>query len=104
MSGAKRLEAVRGLLGEAHRALDLQFGFELWDGSTVPADLPSYAMRLGIARGGGVAALVRRPKLDTVVNAHVAGLLDLRNGTLFDLADQRPQGKIGRRLKGIGKI
>jgi len=104
MSGAKRLEAVRGLLAEAHRALDLQFGFELWDGSTVPADLPSYALRLVIARESVIAALVRRPRLDTVVNAHVAGLLDLKNGTLFDLADQRPQGKIGRRLKGIGKL
>src|SRR4051794_17412126 len=104
MSGEKRLEAVRQLLGEAHRALDLQFGFELWDGSTVPADLPSYALRLVIARESVIAALVRRPRLDTVVNAHVAGLLDLKNGTLFDLADQRPQGKIGRRLKGIGKL
>lgn len=104
MSGAKRLEAVRDLLGEAHRALGLQFGFELWDGSTVPTDLPSYAMRLVIARESVVAALVRRPKLDTLVNAHVAGLLDLKNGTLFDLADQRPQGKIGRHLKGISKL
>src|SRR3954451_2421151 len=104
MSGAKRLEAVRDLLGEAHRALGLQLGFELWDGSTVPRDLPSYAMRLVIARESVVSALVRRPKLDTLVNAHVAGLLDLKNGTLFDLADQRPQGKIGRRLKGISKF
>src|SRR5688500_7898053 len=104
MSGAKRLEAARDLLGEAHRALGLQFGFELWDGSTVPPDLPSYAMRLVIARENVIAALVRRPRLDTLVNAHVAGLLDLKNGTLFDLADQRPQGKIGRRLSGISKV
>src|SRR4051794_13583172 len=34
------------LLNDAHRALDLDFGFELWDAPTVPADLPSYAMRL----------------------------------------------------------
>ena len=93
MSGAKRLEAVRDLLGEAHRALGLQFGFELWDGSTVPGDLPSYALRLVIARESVVAALIRRPKLDTLVNAHVAGLLDLKNGTLFDLADQRPRAR-----------
>jgi cyclopropane-fatty-acyl-phospholipid synthase len=103
MSGAQRLELARDLLQEAHRALNLQFGFELWDGSTVPADLPSYALRLVIAKENVVAALLRRPRLDTLINAHVAGLLDLKNGTLFDLADQRPQGKIGRKLRGISK-
>src|SRR3712207_8784551 len=43
-----RLSMFRELLSDAHRALNLPFGFELWDGSTIPADLPSYAMRLVI--------------------------------------------------------
>ena len=107
MAGAgetARLEMFRDLLSDAHRALDLQFGFELWDGSTIPADLPSYAMRLVIRRESVVAALLRRPNLDTALNAYVSGLLDLKNGTIFDLADQRPRGKVGRQLKGIGKL
>ena len=102
MAGAgetARLEMFRDLLSDAHRALDLQFGFELWDGSTIPADLPSYAMRLVIRRESVVAALLRRPNLDTALNAYVSGLLDLKNGTIFDLADQRPRGKVGRQLK-----
>jgi cyclopropane-fatty-acyl-phospholipid synthase len=99
-----RLEMFRDLLSDAHRALDLQFGFELWDGSTIPADLPSYAMRLVIRRESVIAALVRRPNLDTALNAYVAGLLDLKNGTLFDLADQRPRGKVVRQLKGVSKL
>lgn len=103
MTGAERLTIFRDLLKDAHRALDLQFGFELWDGSTVPADLPSYAMRLVIRRENVVASLLRRPNLDTALNAYVAGLLDLKNGTIFDLAAQRPQ-KIGRRLKGVSKL
>src|SRR3712207_3680292 len=103
MGGAARLEMFRDLLSDAHRALDLPFGFELWDGSTIPASLPSYAMRLVIRRESVIAALVRRPNLDTVLNAIVAGLLDLKNGTLFDLADQRPQ-KLGRRLKALSKL
>ncbi|MFC1456131.1 class I SAM-dependent methyltransferase [Microvirga arabica] len=102
MSGAARLEMFRDLLSDAHRALDLQFGFELWDGSTIPAGLPSYAMRLVIRRESVIAALIRRPNLDTVLNAVVAGLIDLKNGTLFDLADQRPQ-KVARRLKAVSK-
>ncbi|QFU15096.1 class I SAM-dependent methyltransferase [Microvirga thermotolerans] len=103
MSGTERLELFRSLLEDAHRALGLSFGFELWDGSTVPRDLPPYAMRLAIRRESVVSALLRRPGLDTLINAHVAGLLDLKNGTLFDLADQRPQGKVLRRLKGVSK-
>lgn len=103
MSGAKRLELFRNLLEEAHRALELQFGFELWDGSTVPRELPSYAMCLVIKRESVIAAIMRRPNLDTLINAHVAGLLDLKNGTLFDLAAQRPQGKVFRRLRTLGK-
>jgi cyclopropane-fatty-acyl-phospholipid synthase len=102
MSGEKRLESLRGLLTRAHRALELSFGFELWDGSPVPRDLPGDAMRLVIGSESVVAALVRRPTLDTLINAHVAGLLDLRNGTLFDLAARRPQGKLSRRLRGLG--
>ncbi|KAB0266434.1 class I SAM-dependent methyltransferase [Microvirga brassicacearum] len=103
MSGAKRLELFRNLLEEAHRALELQFGFELWDGSTVPRELPSYAMCLVIKRESVIAAIMRRPNLDTLINAHVAGLLDLKNGTLFDLAAQRPHGKVFRRLKTLSK-
>ncbi len=103
MSGVARLEMFRELLGDAHRALDLQFGFELWDGSTIPADLPSYAMRLVIRRESMIAALLRRPSLNTVLNAYVAGLLDLKNGTIFDLASQRPQ-KAGKRLKGLSRL
>ena len=98
-----RLNMFRELLSDAHRALDLQFGFELWDGSTIPADLPSYAMRLVIRHENVVASLVRRPSLDTVLNAYVSGLLDLKNGTIFDLAAQRPQ-KAGRRLRSVSKL
>ncbi len=104
MSGAARLELFRELLTDAHRALGLQFGFELWDGSTIPADLPSYAMRLVIRRESVIAALLRRPNLDTALNAYVAGLIDLKNGTIFDLADQRPRGKVGKHLKGLSKL
>lgn len=103
MGGVARLEMFRDLLSDVHRALDIPFGFELWDGSTIPSDLPSYAMRLVIRRESVIAALIRRPNLDTVLNAAVAGLIDLKNGTLFDLADQRPQ-KAGQRLKAVSKL
>jgi cyclopropane-fatty-acyl-phospholipid synthase len=105
MAGAEeRLKRFREILAEAHGMLRLAFGFELWDGSTVPADLAPDAMRIVIRRESVVSALVRRPGLDTLINAHVAGLLDLENGTIFELAAQRPQGKIGKQLKAVGLL
>ncbi|MFO1150338.1 MAG: class I SAM-dependent methyltransferase [Alsobacter sp.] len=100
---AKRLAACRAVLEDAHRTLGLQFGFELWDGSRVPADLAPDALRLAIADEGVIASLLRRPKLDTLVNAHVAGRLDLKGGSLFDLAARRPAGKTGKLLLKLSK-
>lgn len=97
----RRLDAFRAVLEDAHAVLGLPFGFRLWDGSTVPPDGPPDAMRLALHDEGVVAGLLRRPKLDTLINAHVAGRLDLENGTLFDLAAARPAGKIGRLLRRL---
>lgn len=101
---AARLNTLRDLLTDAHRALDLSFGFELWDGTIIPENLAPAAMRLVIGQESVIASLLRRPRLDTVLNAHVAGLLDLKNGTIFDLAAQRPQGKLGRQLRKISAL
>jgi hypothetical protein len=98
-----RRDSLARLLAEAHAKLGLKMGFRLWDGSTVPADWPADGLMLTFADEGVIAALLRRPKLDTVLQLHVAGRLGLINGTLFDLAEARPQGKIGRLARGISK-
>ncbi|WP_029029567.1 class I SAM-dependent methyltransferase [Salinarimonas rosea] len=98
-----RREALADLLAEAHRVLAPGFGFRLWDGSRVPADWPEDALAVTLADEGVVAALVRRPRLDTLIKLHVDGRIDLDNGTFFDLAAARPQGKIGRLARGISK-
>ena len=100
----KRLEALRAVLADAHQVLGLKFGFELWDGSTVPADLPPGSMRLAFRDDGVVTTLLRKPTFDTLVNAHVAGRIDLLDGSLFDLAASRPSGKAGRLLRRLSKI
>lgn len=101
---ARRLEAFRAVLADTHRVLGLAFGFELWDGSRVPAEAPADGLRLVIRDEAVVAGLLRRPKLDTVVNAHVAGRLDLAGGNLFDFAARRPTGKTGRLLRKLSKV
>lgn len=90
LSASHRLESFRRLLIHAHAALDLKFGFVLWNGSTVPVGLEPDALTIHIADEGVVAALLRRPSIDTVANLWSAARLDIRGGTLFDLAASRP--------------
>lgn len=92
MSGAqRRVDAFRKLLEHARERLGIDFGFVLWDGSTVPANLGASELAIAIADEGVVAALLRSPGLDTIGNLWVSGRLDLRNGTLFDVVARRPK-------------
>ncbi len=99
----KRLAVFRSVLKDAHEKLALDFGFELWDGTTVPETLPVDSLRIVIADEGVIASLVRKPSLDRVINAYVSGRLDIKNGTIFDLAAKRPQGKVGKVLRSLSK-
>jgi cyclopropane-fatty-acyl-phospholipid synthase len=90
LSVARRLQSFRQLLTHAHSQLGLQFGFVLWDGSTVPDGLTAGALAIRIADEGVVAALLRRPNLDTIANLWSAARLDIQGGTLFDIAACRP--------------
>jgi cyclopropane-fatty-acyl-phospholipid synthase len=87
----RRLQSLTSLLAHIRERLGVDIGFVLWDGTTVPYDLAAGAMAVAIADEGAVAALIRRPKLDTLVNLLVTARLELRNGTLFDLVAQRPR-------------
>jgi len=102
-SNDKRLAALRRLLVEAHEKLGLKLGFRLWDGSMVPASWPVDGLAIGIADTGVMAALIRKPKLDTLLNLHVADRIAILNGSLFDLAAARPDGKVGKLARNIPK-
>ncbi|HEX8164879.1 MAG TPA: class I SAM-dependent methyltransferase, partial [Beijerinckiaceae bacterium] len=106
MSADDRLQAFRKLLGDARERLGLEIGFVLWDGSTVPADLSPDALAVAFADEGAIAGLVRRPRLDTLSNLWVSKRIDLRNGTLFDLADVRAARKVRTKdfLKTLDKM
>ena len=105
MSGdGKRIEALRRLLTEAYQKLGLKLGFSLWDGSRVPADWPTDGLMIAIRDAGVVAALLRKPKLDTLLHLHVSDRIAIENGTIFDLAAARPDGKVGRLARGISKM
>jgi cyclopropane-fatty-acyl-phospholipid synthase len=94
MNGAEsRLHALKRLLLDIHRRLELGFGFQLWDGSTVPDGWPKDGLALAIADEGAVAGLLRAPNVASLANLWAAGRVDLKNGTLFDLVARRPKGR-----------
>jgi cyclopropane-fatty-acyl-phospholipid synthase len=98
---ARRLESFKRLLAHICKLLSLDVGFVLWDGSTVPADLPSNALSIVFADEGVVAAMLRRPNADTILNLWVTARIDIRNGVIFDFLTRQPKlrsREIGRRL------
>jgi cyclopropane-fatty-acyl-phospholipid synthase len=86
-----RVDSLARLLGHARERLGLDVGFALWDGRRVPGDLAADALAIAIADAGAVAALIRRPNIDTLANLWVSGRVDIRNGSVFDLVARRPK-------------
>lgn len=83
--------------------LATEIGFVLWDGSSVPDHLAPDSLAIAIADEATIAALIRRPTLDTLANLWVAGRLDLRNGSLFDLVERRPAIRTRNMIKSLNK-
>src|SRR6185436_12554130 len=100
---ARRLERFKQLLAHARELLSLDFGFVLWDGSTVPADLGSNALALVVADEGVVAAMERRPNADTLLNLWVTGRIDIRNGVIFDFLPRGPKPRTRELRKRLDK-
>ena len=95
------MQSVRSVLEHLHQALELPFGFELWDGSRIPAGTPENGMRLALSETA-LTRLLRRPGIKTLVDLYAEGHIDPRGGTIFDFADNRPKLKsreIRKRLK-----
>jgi cyclopropane-fatty-acyl-phospholipid synthase len=97
----QRLGSLRALLTQAHRRMALEFGFRLWDGSSVPADWPAASLAVAIADEGAIAALLRAPRITTLANLWAAKRIDLINGTLFDFVAKRPKGRTSDLRKAL---
>ncbi len=94
-----RLDQARELLTELHNSFDMDFGFRLWDGSTVGGDDVPFHMT--IADAGVLGALARRPNLITVVELWCLKRLDIEGGSILDFFDHQPRGKFFRKLKKL---
>jgi len=98
-----RLASFRRLLVHINEHILPNVGYELWDKSRVPADLAPDTPVIAIADEGAVAALMRRPRMHTLLNLWVTGRIDIRNGTLFDLMARRPTVRSKELLKRFNK-
>ena len=88
---ARRHETFKRLVVHIREILSLDFGFVLWDGTTVPADLPLNALGIVFADEGVVAAILRRPNVDTFLNLWITARIDIRNGVIFDFLERLPK-------------
>lgn len=96
-SDDKILETERAVLEHIHSALEIQFGFELWDGSKVPANADPNGLRIALS-ASALTRLLRRPNIKTLVDLYAQGEIDPRGGSIFDFAERRPMVK-GRALR-----
>jgi len=103
VAAEKRAKSFRQLVAHARERLGLDIGFVLWDGTTVPDALPPDAFAVVFADEGAIAALIRRPKIETLANLWVAARIDLRNGSLFDLIARRPTVRTRELRKTLDK-
>src|SRR5580704_4588787 len=101
---ARRLDRFRRFLTHISERILPDLGFVLWDGSTAPADLPADALAFVIADEGAIAAMIRRPNIDTFLNLWVTSRFDLRNGSFFDLMAIRPMTRTKDLTKSFNKL
>lgn len=102
-SGDRTISAARSVLSHLHQALDLQFAFELWDGSLVPADAAADGLRIALAPKA-LTRLLRSPGIKTVVDLYSTGEIDPRGGTIFEFAERRPKIKSRELRKRLNKM
>ncbi|MCY0094553.1 SAM-dependent methyltransferase [Hoeflea ulvae] len=91
MSAKGRLKSFRKLLAHARKVLELDIAFRLWDGSTVPESAEPGGFTIVLADEGLVAALMRSPNPETLLNLWVSRRIDFENGDMFDLVARRPK-------------
>lgn len=104
MSANSRLKSLWKLLAHAHELLELEIGFRLWDGSRVPEDLADDAFAIQFADENLIAALIRSPNPETLLNLWVSKRIDLVNGDMFDLVARRPKVRTRNIRKKVSKF
>jgi cyclopropane-fatty-acyl-phospholipid synthase len=97
-SDAGLVDALRRLL----HLYDAPFGLNLWNEHDIVGPRGQNAPRVGIADKGALAALARRPSLDTFVRLHIEGRVDWPEATFFEIEDFPKHVAFGEVVREIG--
>ncbi|AGK58002.1 Cyclopropane-fatty-acyl-phospholipid synthase [Hyphomicrobium denitrificans 1NES1] len=91
----RQLEAARALVRDVADRIDLNAWVRLWDGTRLPLGKePTSNFEISISDPGVIGALVRSPRLDTIIRQYIEKGIDFSGGTLIDF---------GRNLQKDGK-
>jgi len=77
-----------------------QFSVELWDGTRIGK---FDGATLVINDPTIVRQLILKPNYDSLIDIWVSGRVDIKNGTIFDLANAKIDGKLKQRIKELPK-
>ncbi|MGU3399780.1 class I SAM-dependent methyltransferase [Brucellaceae bacterium D45D] len=92
-------KAVR-IIKTVAETLKPQFNIELWDGTQIGNfDGPALQLKDPTI----VRQLLLKPNYDSLIDIWTSGRVDVRNGTIFDLAELRIDGKLKEKLKELPK-
>jgi cyclopropane-fatty-acyl-phospholipid synthase len=81
-----------------------RFPVELWTGERIePPAGASARVTLKINDPGAVRQMILRPGIATAVELWASGGIDIAGGSLFDLVENGPQGKLKKRLGTLPK-
>ncbi|HVJ76981.1 MAG TPA: SAM-dependent methyltransferase, partial [Hyphomicrobium sp.] len=82
----KQLEAARELVRSVAERFDFNAWARLWDGTRLPlGKAPTSNFEISISDPGVIGAIVRNPRLDTIIRQYIEKGLDFSGGTLIDL-------------------
>jgi cyclopropane-fatty-acyl-phospholipid synthase len=96
----KQLEAARALVRDVADRLDLNAWARLWDGTRLPlGKAPTSNFEISVSDPGVIGAIVRSPRLDTIIRQYVEKGIDFSGGTLVDFGRDLQTGKKSVKLK-----
>ena len=100
MDGMNSADRAARVIRTVVEQLEPGFAVRLWNGERIgPPDGPV----LVVNDSGIVGRAMRRPVFTTLVELWVAKAIDVENGSLFDIVERAPQGKLKARLRQIPK-
>jgi cyclopropane-fatty-acyl-phospholipid synthase len=81
----KQLDAARALIRTLADRFDLNAWARLWDGTRLPlGKAPTSDFEFSISDPGVIGAIVRNPRLDTIIRQYIEKGIDFSGGTLVD--------------------